>query len=194
LDVIYYNGRRFYVFEEVYKPAEDTFLLADNMVIRPSEKVLDLGTGCGILAVLSALMEGEVTATDVNPLAERNLRMNSELHSVADRIIFKLGDLFEPVKGEKFDVILFNPPYLPVKEDNIPLGMAWSGGSSGRTLLDRFLSDLDRYLLRRAYMVQSSLSKPEETYRMIEESGLEYVVLDRASFFYEKIEVLEIRV
>jgi len=194
LDVIYYNGRRFYVFEEVYKPAEDTFLLADNMVIRPSEKVLDLGTGCGILAVLSALMEGEVTATDVNPLAERNLRMNSELHSVADRIIFKLGDLFEPVKREKFDVILFNPPYLPVEEDNIPVGAAWSGGSSGRTLLDRFLSDLDRYLLRRAYMVQSSLSKPEETYRMIEESGLEYVVLDRASFFYEKIEVLEIRV
>ena len=170
------------MFEEVYKPAEDTFLLADNMVIRPSEKVLDLGTGCGILAVLSALMGGEVTAIDVNPFAERNLRMNSELHSVADRIIFKLGDLFEPVKGEKFDVILFNPPYLPVKEDNIPLGMAWSGGSSGRTLLDRFLSDLDRYLLRRAYMVQSSLSKPEETYRIIEEFLSFWMFVILASF------------
>jgi methylase of polypeptide subunit release factors len=81
--------------------------------VRPGCVVLDLGTGSGIGAIAAAFAGAEhVVATDVDPAATRCARANVVLHELEERVQVRQGDLFQPVAGEQFDVIAFNPPWL----------------------------------------------------------------------------------
>jgi release factor glutamine methyltransferase len=73
--------------------------------------VLDLGTGSGVLAVAAARTARSVVAVDINPAAVRCARINALLNGVEDRVEVREGDLFDPVAGERFDVVLCNPPF-----------------------------------------------------------------------------------
>lgn len=115
---IRYQGLDFEVPSEVYTPAEDTYLLADNLEVKEGEKVLELGTGCGLISILAAKMGGEVVSTDITSQALECARKNARSANVEESIDFRRGDLFEPVEGERFDFIVFNPPYLPVDPGN----------------------------------------------------------------------------
>jgi len=106
--------------EGVYPPSEDTELLLESMKIHSGERVLDMGTGSGILAIEAARRGGVVTAADISETALECSQKNAERNGVEIQCI--LSDLFENVNGA-FDVILFNPPYLP-KED-------WSSREKG---------------------------------------------------------------
>jgi release factor glutamine methyltransferase len=83
----------------------------DERLVPPGAAVLDLGTGSGVGALAAARFAGRVVAVDVNPEAERCARINVLLHRLEERIEIRGGDLFAPVEGERFDVVLFNPPY-----------------------------------------------------------------------------------
>jgi release factor glutamine methyltransferase len=90
-------------------------VLVDSVAasIRRPESVLDLGTGCGIGALAAARAgAGRVVAVDIDPVAVRCARANVQLAGWAERIEVRHGDLFAPVGDERFDRILFNPPYL----------------------------------------------------------------------------------
>ncbi|MEM3723653.1 MAG: hypothetical protein QW179_04345, partial [Candidatus Hadarchaeales archaeon] len=63
MKIVYWRELRFSVLPDVYEPAEDTFFLAENLEVRAGEKVLELGTGCGMLAVIAAKAGGNVVAT-----------------------------------------------------------------------------------------------------------------------------------
>jgi release factor glutamine methyltransferase len=161
---------------EVYEPAEDTLLLADNLDVRQGESVLELGTGCGLLAILAANAGAKVVATDINPAALECARKNAEAHGATGRVDFRLGDLFSPVAKERFDVVMFNPPYLPVKPEEAlggPLDLAWEAGPDGRKVIDRFLQELPKHLSQngRAVFVQSSLADVAKTIKALEASG-----------------------
>ena len=78
----------------------------------PGARVLDMGTGSGVCAVAAARLGCDVVAVDVNPAAVRCARINALLHGLEHRIDAREGDLFAPVAGQRFDVALFNPPYL----------------------------------------------------------------------------------
>lgn len=80
--------------------------------VPPGSTVLDMGTGAGVGAVFAAQWAHRVVAVDISPAAVRCARINVLLHGLEDRVEVRKGDLFEPVRGERFDVILFNPPYL----------------------------------------------------------------------------------
>lgn len=73
--------------------------------------VLDLGTGSGVLAVAAARTARSVVAVDINPTAVRCARINALLNEVEDRVEVRHGDLFDPVAGERFDVVFCNPPF-----------------------------------------------------------------------------------
>lgn len=75
--------------------------------------VLDLGCGSGVVSVFAAQRAGRVVATDINPAAVRCTRINALLNGVDGKVEVREGDLFAPLAGERFDVIVFNPPYLP---------------------------------------------------------------------------------
>ncbi|HEX2163530.1 MAG TPA: methyltransferase, partial [Thermoanaerobaculia bacterium] len=72
----------------------------------------DLGTGSGLGALAAARRGFRVVATDLNPAAVAAARANAAANGFADRIEVRHGDLFAPVAGERFDLVLFNPPYF----------------------------------------------------------------------------------
>lgn len=165
-------------------------MIADNLDVRRGERVLELGTGCGLLAILAAKAGAEVVATDINPMTLECARTNAVENSVSDQIDFRCGCLFDPVGGELFETIVFNPPYLPVEsweKFNEPIELAWDGGKDGRKVIDRFLNELPVHLKLggRAIFVQSSLSDPSKTVRFLEANNFEFKTVKKKMFFEE---------
>ena len=190
---VFFEDYAFSVSENVYEPAEDSFLFAENLMVGEGDVVLDMGTGCGLLGVVAAEKAGRVVCVDVNPYAVRCAKENARLNGVLDKMFFVQGDLFTAIRfGERFDLILFNAPYLPSEsvEDTSWLGCAWSGGVAGRQVVDRFISEVPKYLKQngRMFLMQSTLSDVDETLRRIEENGLRTsVVAKRDLPFFEAI-------
>jgi SAM-dependent methyltransferase len=85
---------------------------------------LDIGTGCGILAVFAALRGYDVTAVDIEPGAVSCARANAILNGLEDRMSVVQGDLFTPIAGKSFDLVLFNLPFFR-GEPRTPLERAW---------------------------------------------------------------------
>ena len=99
--------------------------------------VLDMGTGSGIGAIFAARRGARVVAVDINPEAVRCARMNVLLNRLEDRVEVRQGDLFAPVAGQLFDLVLFNPPFhLGAPHHN--LDYAWRGVD----VFERFASGL----------------------------------------------------
>ena len=148
---------------DVYPPAEDTFLLLE--ALEPGDgRVLELGTGTGIIAIFCARKGASVTATDINPHAVRLARRNAAANGVSVEVL--RADLFEGIR-EVFDLIVFNPPYLPTAPEDVT-GDRWldasvSGGPDGLEIIRRFFAGLDRHLAvgASACVLTSSHSGPD---------------------------------
>jgi release factor glutamine methyltransferase len=177
---------RLVVFPGVLRPPSDTRLLASTvrgLGAARGAAVLDVFTGSGVLAVVAA-KEGarEVTAVDLAHRAVWNARLNARLNRVAVRV--HRGNLFAPVAGRRFDLILANPPYVPSATAELPRGgpeRAWDAGLDGRALLDRFCAEAAGHLASggRVLLVQSSLSGEEPTLSGLAASGLDARVVAR---------------
>lgn len=162
---------------KVYMPSAATLCIAKNLRIEKGSRVLDLGTGSGFLAILaSKLGAGEVIATDISARAIRVARINAMLNSV-DNIDFRLGSLYEPVRGERLDFIVSNPPMTPSKT---PLPRYTWGGANGREILDEVISNAPNHLRSggRLLIPVISLVGIGKTYRLMVNSGFEVRVLD----------------
>jgi len=182
--------------EGVYEPAEDTFLLARNLHAKPEDATLDIGTGSGLIAILLAKKAKEVVATDINTSSVRCTLLNAKLNQLDGRLEVICGDLFAPFrKGKKFDLVTFNPPYLPSEEGEGDswIERSWSGGPSGRIVTDRFIDEVDEHLRvgGRILLVQSSLTGVDETVTRLGSLGFTVQVIDKMRFFYEDIVILE---
>jgi release factor glutamine methyltransferase len=194
---IFFANCVFQVGENVYEPAEDSFLFAENLQVTEKGKVIDMGTGCGILGILAAAKADEVLAVDINPYAVACAKENAKLNQISDKIFFIQGDLFGPVRvGKKFDVILFNAPYLPSEdvEESSWLVRAWAGGISGLDVINGFIREAPKYLKHdgEILLMQSTLSNVEETFRRFKERGLTAsVVAKRDLPFFETIVLLK---
>jgi len=193
---ISYDDLRFQILRNVYEPAEDTFLAAENIVVNEDDTVLDMGTGCGILAILAAQKAKTVVAVDANPHAIRCTRKNAEINKLTHKISVRKGDLFQPIrKDEKFDLIVFNAPYLPStpKEGRSWLGRSWAGGPTGRHLIDRFMEEAPSYLEKegKILLVQSSLANINETLKKFREADLEAQVVAEKKVAFETIVVIQ---
>ncbi len=78
--------------------------------VRETDRVLDMGTGCGVNAILAASVSSHVLAVDVNPIAVEAARDNAARNGVADRVTVRHSDVFDSVDGE-FDLMIFDPPF-----------------------------------------------------------------------------------
>ncbi|MER8153566.1 HemK2/MTQ2 family protein methyltransferase [Streptomyces sp. NPDC094472] len=169
----------------VYAPQDDTCLLAEALLrehITAGTAVLDVGTGSGALALVAAGRgAAQVTAVDVSPLAVGATWLRARLKGLPVRVLH--GDLLTPVAGRGFDLIVANPPYVPVagRRARRGRGLAWRAGADGRALLDRICRDAPP-LLRPGgvlLLVHSALSGAERTVAQLTESGLRTAVADR---------------
>jgi release factor glutamine methyltransferase len=107
-----FMGRELVVPAEVHPPQGVSDMLANAVLaeVRDTDRVLDMGTGSGVNAILAASKSSNVVAVDVNPLAVRCARENAEHNGVSDRIDVRESDVFRGVDG-RFDLIVFDPPF-----------------------------------------------------------------------------------
>lgn len=142
---------------QVYPPSEDTFLLLDALEVKPREHGLDVGTGSGLVALHMATVAPTV-ATDINPYAV------ALCHGAARRQGLPLEvvrtDLLAGLRGP-FDVIAFNPPYLPHEGPSQWIDRAWNAGPTGDATLLRFLQEVPWGLAKggRVYLLLSSFNR-----------------------------------
>jgi len=194
---VFFQGFTFFVEENVYEPAEDSFLFAENLPVERSRTIVDVGTGCGILAIAAAKNAERVVAVDLNPYAIHCALRNAKLNGVIGKMDFIQGDLLGAVtQYEKFDLILFNAPYLPVESrDESWLSFSWSGGKSGREVIDRFIDQVPEHLNSngRMLLMQSSLSSVDKTLQRVAIEGLHARVVARQNLpFFEEIALIEV--
>ncbi|UCC92382.1 MAG: methyltransferase [Thermoplasmata archaeon] len=180
---------------DVYEPAADTELLVKSIRLRQGERVLEIGTGTGVIAIHCAKHGCHVTATDVVEEALELARENA-LQNTVD-VDLRQGDMFEPVAGT-FDVIIFNPPYLPTAPEDLtdsPLDTALDGGPDGTEVTVRFLEQLNEHLADegRAYIVVSSLQDGSRIDQALLSQHLVARRRGSEKFDFETISVLEIR-
>lgn len=136
--------------------------------VRPGDRALEVGTGSGHIAASLAGRTARMVALDINPHAARAAR--------APGVEVVRSDLFAGVRGP-FDLVVFNPPYLPTNPDERLddwLEYALDGGPDGRRTIARFLTELDRVLSAggRALLLVSSLTGPDEVIRLADAAGL----------------------
>ncbi|MCU4799694.1 class I SAM-dependent methyltransferase [Halobacteria archaeon HArc-gm2] len=178
---------------DVYQPAEDSHLLATaaREGVAAGDRALDVGTGSGYVADELAAAGADVVASDLNPAACRQARERG--------LPVVRADLLDPFRDGAFDVVTFNPPYLPTDPDNEWgdwMETALSGGEDGRAAIDPFLDDVDRVLAPdgAAYLLVSSLTDPDAVRERAAANGLDATEVEREAYPFERLLVLRLSV
>src|SRR3989344_8545079 len=150
----------------MYEPREDSYLLLDAVKRFAHGRVLDMGTGSGILAAAACGLPEvtSVTAADIDPDCVRADKKNHPQIAVLQ------SDLFSSLAGT-FDTIIFNPPYLP--QDRELTDASIYGGTRGHELIERFLKDAGHFLAPKGVILLlfSSLTGKRQVERAISEAG-----------------------
>jgi len=173
---------------EIYQPSEDSFLLSKFVKKEIEEgkivKVLDMGSGSGIqaeTAIKSGINPKDIILVDINPDATRFLKKKFPKSKII------MSDLFSKIpKTHKFDLIIFNPPYLPDSEfDKKP---DTSGGKSGSGIINRFLKSAKKYFSKKGkiFLITSSFTKG------IDWKGYKKRLLEMNRVFFEEIYMWEL--
>lgn len=150
-------------------------------------RVLDMGTGSGILAIEASRYAEKVLAADIERDALSAARKNAEKEGCTN-IGFVQSDLFSKIKG-RFDLIIFNPPYLPGCSDKTV-----DGGKHGYELTGRFLKDVPRFLKDNGnvLLVFSSLTKKAKVEELIKGYGLDFEKIKEQRIFFETIYLYQV--
>jgi release factor glutamine methyltransferase len=177
--------------DEVYQPAEDTRLLAEatRETVGAGDRVLDVGTGSGFVAAVAAEEGALVVGVDINPHACRQAREQG--------IPAVRGNLTDPFGADCFDVVLFNPPYLPTPPDaegDDWLEHALSGGEDGRAVVEPFLDDVGRVLAPGGVvlLLVSSLTGLDEVREFAAARGLSGEEVAGEKHAFERLVVLRL--
>ncbi|MDD5317587.1 MAG: class I SAM-dependent methyltransferase [Candidatus ainarchaeum sp.] len=195
---ISFRGKKLSCSRETYLPCDDSFLLAQAVASRSRGDVLDMGTGCGIQGIAAAGKAKSVLFADISPEAVECARKNAEMNGATERCVcrFVESDLFDAIpEAEKFDVIIFNPPYLPTKPGERVKGAinsAWDGGRDGRRVIDPFLGRFGARLKEGGILLylDCQLSGTRETKKRLKESGFRFRTVARKRAGNERLSVL----
>lgn len=178
--------------EETYQPAEDTHLLLEAVKkeAKHDDRAIEIGCGRAAISGEIVLLVKSILATDINPHAAR-LAKAYGLEAVR-------ADLFKGIDAQ-FDLVIFNPPYLPTSEEERIegwLNYALDGGATGRDTISRFLEELKYHLSPRgrALLLVSSFTGLNEVKEKARSEGLEIIEVARRGYFFEQLYVIKLRV
>jgi release factor glutamine methyltransferase len=174
---------------QVYQPEADTYLLLDaaKKEVNPGDRILEIGTGSGLISRELAKVS-DVVATDINP--------HAALCAQCAGVNVVRSDLFAGIRGT-FDLILFNPPYLPTQpEERIDdwLEYALDGGETGRAVIERFAAEVGRVLTPhgRILLLISSLTGLSEVVDLFSRQGFKSDIVLKQKIEDEYLYVLKI--
>ena len=177
------------IIPHVYEPCEDSFLLAQAAlsIIKNSEKILEVGCGSGIIsASIKNKTKARITGVDINPYAAKCTKENG-VETIR-------GDLLSCIKG-KFDIIIFNPPYLPTNDEERTsdwINVALDGGNDGREIINRFLVEACDHLAEngRILMLVSSFTGIEEVKSRMISLGYYVEEISKERYNFEELLVI----
>jgi release factor glutamine methyltransferase len=177
----------------IYPPSEDTFLLEKSIPKIKRDLAIDVGTGSGYLAFFLSEFVKYVIATDIEKNAVKyalNISKKKKVHNVD----FVVTNLFDCFRNDIFDLVVFNPPYLPYNGISTEIDIQTIFNLKNRNIIIEFLSKLKNILKRNGecYIVLSSLSPVNEIINFIEAQGLKYEKVCSKRFFFEEIFVLKL--
>lgn len=199
MDVRGPDGHRFFisVHADVYRPSDDTFLLAQAVAAeaRPGASFLEVGCGAGFVSLVAARAGCRVTSTDANPqaiaLTQHNAKQNHlTVHAVET-------DLLAGLAGP-FDLVAFNPPYLPTApEERLPgaINLAFDGGPDGNETVLRFAAQISvlNPRPRCILVIHSSLSDPAPLRAALGALGYRNDVAAEQALDFERLTVQRFR-
>ena len=184
----------FDVFDGVYPPAADTYLLLDTITIKPTDSVLDVGCGAGLATLVAASRALQVVSIDISLLAVRNTSENLRKNGLEHNVAVVQSDLFVGFsKAAKFSMIMFNPPYLPEDEMNTKMDHALVGGKDGSELTQRFVTEAASHLIEEGilYVIVSTLEDIDAIIKTFNENNFQVEQVNETPLFFEKIQVLK---
>lgn len=175
----------------VYEAAEDSALLGGSVVdeVESTALVLDVGTGSGFIAgKITEVTGARVIGSEINPFACRRAQANG--------VEVVRADLTAPFQSGTFDVVTFNPPYLPTQESEWGdwFDVATTGGPSGQGTINRFLDAVGRVLTPRGvvYLLVSTVTGIDSVVEYAGNRGFSATVIDEASYPGEALVVLKL--
>ncbi len=178
------------LFEETYEPAEDTMLLLKAALdeAKPDDKAIEIGCGRGIISLELSKRAGSIIATDINPSAVKLAKIYG-LEAVR-------ADIFGGLKG-KFDLVIFNPPYLPTTDEEKISGWinyALDGGENGRETINKFIENLSDHLNPngRCLLLVSSLSDLNAVLEKARVEGFVATQVANERCFFEELYIIKL--
>ncbi len=172
-----------------YEPREDSFLMLEALATLRLHgmRLLDMGTGSGILAAYCAKRGADVTASDIDVEAIKALELATDRMGISIKLV--ACDLFSKIDGS-FDIVAFNPPYLP----SSTIGdRTIDGGERGVETINRFLDELTLHLAENGFGLLVASSSNDLDHLMARHSDLSFRVVRERSLFFERLYVLETR-
>jgi HemK-related putative methylase len=165
-----------------------TQLQAD--LVEPSADVLDMGTGSGVCAIAAARHARRVVAVDINPAAVRCTQINALINALEHKIEVAHGDLFAPVKGRRFDVVLFNPPFIRGAPGN-NADRAWRS----LDVAERFAAGLTEHLTPSGFglVLLSTYGDASEFVQQFRRWNFDLSIVAERAFVNEKLTLLRLR-
>jgi methylase of polypeptide subunit release factors len=124
---------------------DESILLARSIVTAPGARVLDLGTGSGVLALAAARWGAEVVSTDINPLALACVAHNAAVNALTGKVQWRQCDLFAGMPTDSFDLIVANPPFLPLPS-GLSLFTSSDAGPLGLRVVGPLIRSARRFL------------------------------------------------
>lgn len=179
--------------EDVYSPSDDSLLMLKAVNPRAGQTVLEMGTGSGIIALHCAKQGCKVTAADISETSLNCARKNAQLNNL--NVIFVQSDLFSNI-SEKYDIIIFNPPYLSSQDAEVLAvddKRQLVGGEEGHELSVRFLEQAVQHLAEggRIFLLTST-----ETVDKVIANARELFLIEEIAqqrMFFEVLAVWELR-
>ena len=163
----------------IYEPDEDSLLIKKYIGKYAKGRVLDIGTGSGVLALEAMKYSKNVEACDISKSSVSFVREKG--------VNAYVSDLFSNVSG-KFDLIIFNPPYLPLdlREDK-ESRVVTTGGEKGNEILERFLKDAKKFLNvhGKVLIVVSSLTPDVE--KLLSKYDFKFEILEKKKISFEEL-------
>ncbi len=173
--------------KHVYPPSKVSYLMAKNLIINKNDRVLDIGTGIGIFAIIASRLGAEkVFATDISLKALKNAKENIIYNKVFNIELIH-GSIYDPFNKKKiFDLIVCNPPMTPSPK---PVSIYTWGGFNGRKILDEVIKNAENYLRKNGRLIIPTISvcDIEKTKSMIESLNFSLRIIAEDFFPFSKL-------
>ena len=190
------------IYPEVYDPSEDTFQLLESIKFQKNDFIFEIGCGCGIISLYLCKNAVNIISSDINLYAYKNTVENFKENKdkMKGSYDIRSGDMFSVLnKDEKFDIIIFNPPYLPELQDSkikdIWFNKAVEGGKTGLKFTKIFVCNVKKFLKKEgsSYFVFSSETNEEDLLKTIRKTKLDYKIVSTISYDSEKLKIFRLK-